>query len=314
MTGRALLSIAIVAAISGPVAADKQKVAVLGLEVTGSIDYESTNIAKNLTDELRKQVRASAKLAIAPASNKELIDEKVAHSCDSEATDCMSKIARKLAADHLMYGKIFKKKKDGAEGYQLELKLLDVDKQSKRPASIWIPLAETIGSDIGRAASRAYKEVVVEDEDGTPLPDPVVRPRSERGDSTWKKIAIASGVVTIAATGVHVYAWQQLEKTKGSDGVRGSACLKIDGVYEDGPLRGACEAGDRNKAFTYTFGPLAIGAGVFTAIATYKGFIAKRDSGERATASGKRQRKREGFVVTPVVSPNGAGATVRFDW
>src|SRR5688572_4532944 len=103
---RALLPVAMVAAFATAAAAEKQKVAVLGLEVTGSITYESTNLAKNVTDALREQVRGSSKLVLAPNSNKDLIDEKITHGCDKEEADCMAKIGKSLGADQLMYGRI----------------------------------------------------------------------------------------------------------------------------------------------------------------------------------------------------------------
>jgi hypothetical protein len=304
---RALLPVAMVAAFATSAAAEKQKVAVLGLEVTGSITYESTNLAKYVTDALREQVRGSGKLVLAPNSNKDLIDEKITHGCDKEEADCMAKIGKSLGADQLMYGRIFKKKKDGVEGYQLELKLLDIEKKSRRPSSTWIPLAETIGSDIHKPASRAYKDLIDEDIDtvtGPIITDPVPsKSKTERGSTAWKAIAVTSGAVALGAGAVHIHAWQKLETlnkscTISNNVVMGPGC-------DDGP-----KFADRTKIFL----PLSVAALGFTVWATYKGFISKRELNEKPAVASKRKRAREGFVVTPIVSPDGAGATIRLDW
>src|SRR5262245_37545134 len=82
--------------------ADKPKIAVLGLEVTpgpgGAIDPGAVLIAKEVTRELRQRMQLPAcPYAVAPNSNKELLDEKLLMSCDSEGLDCMVLIGVALA-------------------------------------------------------------------------------------------------------------------------------------------------------------------------------------------------------------------------
>ena len=73
----------------------------------------------------------------------------------------------------------------------------------------------------------------------------------------------------------------------------------------------------RNTTLTYVTG---LGMGVTAGLAiyaAYKGFISvKGDSGKESSQPiGKSTRKKPTrLTVTPVVSPDGAGATVRFDW
>jgi hypothetical protein len=105
MTARAILSLALVVAVTGIAAAEPTKVGVLGLEVAGVIDIDGTTQAKNITEVMRSQVRPP-RFSLAPNSKKELIDEKVANNCDSEATDCMTKIAKKIGATVLIFGRI----------------------------------------------------------------------------------------------------------------------------------------------------------------------------------------------------------------
>lgn len=126
---RALSSICLVllAWFGGTAWADKPKIAVLGLEVVagpgGVVDATTTQIAKDITKELRVRAQApTSRFAIAPNSNKELTDEKLLMSCDNEAKECMSVIGAGLAADMLLYGRVEKK----GELYRVQLKLLDV--------------------------------------------------------------------------------------------------------------------------------------------------------------------------------------------
>jgi hypothetical protein len=45
----------------------------------------------------------------------------------------------------------------------------------------------------------------------------------------------------------------------------------------------------------------------------YMAFIRDRDHAETRTAGGGHRKRRE-LAITPVVTPDGGGATVRFDW
>lgn len=294
---RALLSIAILSALAASASAEeKQEVAVLGLEVSGKIDHESTSVAFNLTQELRKQVKSSAKYALAKNSEKELLDEKVAHSCDKETTDCMTTIAKKLNASLLIYGKVYKKKEGEVEGYQLDLKLLDVERKSRRPVSVWIPLEDTVGTAIIRPAARAYKDAVGPDEMvSAPVPPVVDKPKKKT--NIWKPVAvvsIAATVASIAGSSVFFVKFNDLEK-------KGSARTAEDDAN-----------GKRWERNNRILAGASIGIGLFAVYATYKGFIAKRED-ETPKVSG-RVRTRKNIAVTPIISPDGAGATVRFDW
>jgi hypothetical protein len=60
-------------------------------------------------------------------------------------------------------------------------------------------------------------------------------------------------------------------------------------------------------------GIIAVG-GVVAAIGVYKVFISPSKSSSEHAARGRRARKDRTFVVTPVLSPSGAGATLRLEW
>jgi hypothetical protein len=83
----------------------------------------------------------------------------------------------------------------------------------------------------------------------------------------------------------------------------------------DERLIDANEQGQRGKIFTWIgAGGVAVGA-VFSMFTLYKGFIAKPE--KRVVgggAIGRSTRPRRTLTVTPVWSPAGGGATLRFDW
>ena len=65
---RVLVAFAFVAALVGTAVADKAKLAVLGLEVAGSIDTESTSQGRLLTDMFRTRVGISQRYVLAANS------------------------------------------------------------------------------------------------------------------------------------------------------------------------------------------------------------------------------------------------------
>src|SRR5215212_5659983 len=107
---RKLVAAVLVLAAWCGVAAAKPKIAILGLEVVVSgakADPKDTQHAALLTEALRQRSRSGAgTFELAPNSNRELIDEKLAGNCDTEALVCMAPIGINLGADYLLYGRI----------------------------------------------------------------------------------------------------------------------------------------------------------------------------------------------------------------
>jgi hypothetical protein len=118
--------------VCGTAWAGKQKVAILGLEPvasTGKVDAASIAAAHDITDALRAHVKAgSGPFELAPGSDKELADQKLANKCADEKAPCMAIIGANLGADFLVYGKVEKV----GSGYQVSLKLFDVARKSTR--------------------------------------------------------------------------------------------------------------------------------------------------------------------------------------
>ncbi|HET9620176.1 MAG TPA: PEGA domain-containing protein [Kofleriaceae bacterium] len=139
--------------------ADKQKIAVLGLEVApgpgGTVDPTTTQIAREITRELRLRAQSgTSPFMLAPNSQKELTDEKLLMSCDNEAKDCMAVIGAGLATDMLLYGRVERK----GELYRVTLKLLDVKAKTVVPASDEMP----VGASPAGVAKRLYGKLIGE--------------------------------------------------------------------------------------------------------------------------------------------------------
>jgi len=143
-------------AFASRAASAKPKVAVLGIEVTGTIDQASTGAAHDLTEGLRtKAKQGNGPFQLAASSDRELIDEKVLKNCDSEGPLCMSDIGRDMGADVLLYGQLAKT----SDGYSAKLWVLDVKKKTKEK-DLTVRIPAIASSDAVRAiAKKAYTDL-----------------------------------------------------------------------------------------------------------------------------------------------------------
>jgi hypothetical protein len=84
--------------------------------------------------------------------------------------------------------------------------------------------------------------------------------------------------------------------------------------WDDAQAAESNKEGDKlaNKA-TLGWAIAGVGAAV-TVFSVYKVLSADKGSKERQSARGRRQRKDRTYIVTPIASPKGGGATLRFDW
>lgn len=157
--------LASVPALSRPADA-KPKVAILGLEVTGSsaTDQKAIRAADDLTKELRKEAqRDSGPFELAPNSNKTLLDIKMLSECSDEGLKCMSEIGQQMGAERLIYGKLERRK----SGYEVSLKLLNTEsRKSEGTASTVIPFGEVSGG-LSRRARSLYGNLVGAPDEGT---------------------------------------------------------------------------------------------------------------------------------------------------
>jgi hypothetical protein len=137
-------------------------------------------------------------------------------------------------------------------------------------------------------------------------------------NSGWKKLAIVGGVATVGFGVGFGITWSALKKTGGGFPSYGDYCTD-DGKGGFIPTHGAsqsdCDHGSRNKNLTYVTG-IGLGiAGGFTLFALYKAYISKDERPPvGSTMVGRRSKPKKTLVVTPVISPDGGGATLQLDW
>lgn len=134
-----------------------ETIAVLGLEVVGTMTPEAMRVAQELTSALRARA-AEGPYAIAPHSAKELVDVKILHGCPDMRKECAIKIARALHAAYLLYGHVERKGQAAGRGrgYQVALQLF---RGSDGQLSTWkadVPGAELSGARLSAWARRGY--------------------------------------------------------------------------------------------------------------------------------------------------------------
>jgi hypothetical protein len=138
-----------------PRVARAETIAVLGLEVVGTVDAESVRVARELTTALRARA-ARGPHAIAPNSSQELVDVKLLHDCPDERLECMTKIGRALHADYLLYGKIQR----GSRGYQVAIRLLRVADGQLAEWTDLVPVAEASGARLADRGRGGYEHLL----------------------------------------------------------------------------------------------------------------------------------------------------------
>jgi len=134
----------------------------------------------------------------------------------------------------------------------------------------------------------------------------------------WKPIFYGATVLEAGAIGFTIYEWQK----GNSEGNKVKSPTKRYSDKDCGgagpteaefkqPFKAACDAYKLQKigwAATSVVGVAVIGSFIMAFV---------RDSGSSATepktASGGHRKRRE-LAITPIVSPDGGGATLRFDW
>jgi len=364
----------------------KTKLAILGLEVTassgGKIDEEVGKVAKDFTAALRKRVdTGSTNYQLVKDGEKELVDEKLMNSCETEKADCMARIGAGLGADVLVYGNI---ERQPGKGYQVSLKLLRVNGKSIESWSETINSRETGAADLARIAKKGFSALSHENSDGWL----VVKTNVDRGTvliNGNEVGTLSSGRARIndLPEGRHTLAIEPAEGTKyqrheekisitagkpterdielkeltqidcdpkvsldcggtiGDNGkkksnsgiwkgvmVGGLVVAAASGAFafynygkytdleKDTNCGDACQDQGDSHARKATIGWVGVGIGGTVAlIGAAKAYLFKGEAETSSpTSTVGRQRRKSRFALTPILAPNGGGATVRIDW
>lgn len=150
---------------------------------------------------------------------------------------------------------------------------------------------------------------------GGPGEEPGPEGSSHKG--LWLGAAIGGGVATIGGATWWVYNWRQIEGVideQCKHGIERAECPNPTGSSAGFDHKASDQKGDDHKKQTWV-GGIVMGVGAVVAgISIWKLTQSSRSSSERQAARGKRVRKDPTFMVTPVVSATGGGATLRIDW
>jgi hypothetical protein len=140
---------------------------------------------------------------------------------------------------------------------------------------------------------------------------------SKGGSNIWKPVFYGTAAVTVAAAGFSVLAYFEgqskadniTSKQVSHDNCTNQAEAGLTNPLEVDALSSACSWYNRTRVgwvVTGVVGAAAVGSFIMA-------FVRDREHTETRTASGGHRKRRE-LAITPVISPDGGGATVRFDW
>jgi hypothetical protein len=140
------------------------------------------------------------------------------------------------------------------------------------------------------------------------------------GSAGWKGVFVGSVVVGLASGGLWIYGSSKVNQAhddlqKGCAYAMSTWPSSCPGSAASPGLVSTYNArGDRGKLYTI-IGGVGVGVGgTLALVALYEGFIAKNDDSGKEHADKGHRVHRDRFVVTPIIAPNGTGATLQFDW
>jgi hypothetical protein len=121
------------------------------------------------------------------------------------------------------------------------------------------------------------------------------------GKGLWKGMLVG-GIVVAGASGA--FAWFNFRNDYGTDELKDS----------EGGCTGDCLETGNSHELKANLGWVGVGVGSVAALVGV--YMITRESSETTspTSTVGRQRTRKRFAVTPIVAPDGGGATVRIDW
>jgi hypothetical protein len=127
------------------------------------------------------------------------------------------------------------------------------------------------------------------------------KPRS----NPWKPVFYGAVVLDAGAIGYTIYQWR-----KAVDAAPASTSdADCNGTINDAALKRACDHNEKNKiGFVVSS---VLGAAVVGSF--FMAFVRHSGDGESRSASGRHRKRRE-IAITPIVTPDGGGATLRVDW
>lgn len=145
----------------------------------------------------------------------------------------------------------------------------------------------------------------------------IYRTTSQKKTNYMKPIAIGLGVLTAAAGGAWIYGYTRIDEATIKTELAGknvkiseADCDKME-FQSSQAFKDACDG----AKITDWAVPVTLTLGVGMLITSYLAIRAGGDETPPApTTTSRRAKKRNNVSVTPIVSPDGGGATFRLDW
>jgi PEGA domain len=129
---------------------------------------------------------------------------------------------------------------------------------------------------------------------------------SKSGSGIWKPVLYGTAALEAVAIGYTIY---QYKKMRDDANAAMAGKTEADCSGNNGLIESACDH-FRNQKIGWVVSSVV---GVAVVGSFYMAFIRDRDHTESRSANGGHRKRRE-LAITPVLSPDGGGATVRFDW
>jgi hypothetical protein len=127
------------------------------------------------------------------------------------------------------------------------------------------------------------------------------KPRS----NLWKPVFYGAVVLDAGAIGYTIYQWRKAVSAAPVN----TTDANCGDAMQSNALKNACEHNQKNKiGFVVSS---VLGAAVVGSF--FMAFIRHSDGGETPSTSAGRRKRRE-LAITPIVTPDGGGATLRVDW
>ncbi|HSD88794.1 MAG TPA: PEGA domain-containing protein [Kofleriaceae bacterium] len=140
-----------------------------------------------------------------------------------------------------------------------------------------------------------------------------------RGSATWKAMFVGAVLVAGGGVGIAFYGKGKIddattELCRGGGYPNDPSCQPATGpMLDKAGVDHWNSYGDSGRTINAIGIGAAIAGGGFAVVAFYKGFIAKNPGSSEHASRGHRV-SRDRFVLTPIVSKDGGGATLRLDW
>lgn len=132
---------------------------------------------------------------------------------------------------------------------------------------------------------------------------------SKSGTGIWKPVFYGTAAGTVAAAGFAMYEWSLSKDDAKNIKIANVDESKCGNTMADEAFKSACSHYTKRTIGWVVTG--VVGAAMLGSF--YMAFVRDREHTETQTA-GRGHRKRRELAITPILTPDGGGATVRFDW